>query len=199
MSFFHQVNLAKVNMNSNCKPVVQHHTLGHAHMRPHQEGSKSILISQSMCHATPAFAGRVFGPKVTRQHLKERGPWPSNDIGVPTGSQLLFKSCVPLSLRCSTIQTDMQRRPRNVLNTNKQAGLLSWKHWATLPSKVGGEHTHWQAHIPDHADRNRNTAKRKGNVCLAPLVDTICACVRSFQCRPLQQCSLSSQFPYNSC
>lgn len=71
--FFHQVNLAKLNINPNCKPVVQHHTLGHAHMRPYQEGSKSILISQSMCHATPPLQG-VFGPKVTRQHLKEREP-----------------------------------------------------------------------------------------------------------------------------
>jgi len=55
--FFHQVNLAKLNMNSNCKPVVQHHTLGHAHMRPYQEASKQIYsnISEHVsCNTTHA-------------------------------------------------------------------------------------------------------------------------------------------------
>ncbi len=106
---------------------------------------------------------------------------------------------------CSIIKTDIHQRsysPRNMLNTNMPG------YWAENTGPCFGvrrvENKHWHTHIPNLRDRNSKFKKKtiplqalKGSdVCLAPLVDSICACVRSFLCRPLQQCCLSPQFAF---
>lgn len=130
---FHQFNSSTLNMDANSKPVVQHHTLGRAHAALSKRKQNYSNISEHLsCNAT--LPGCV---------------WAQGDEAVSKGERTMTKQWHRRARRttctvkpCTIIKTDMQQKsysPRNVLNTNKHARLLSWKHRATLQCKEDGE------------------------------------------------------------